>query len=333
MLDERKTIFSGMQPSGFVTLGNYLGALKNWTNLQNDYNCLFCIVDMHAITVRQNPAQLRKSSRDVLIQYIASGLNPEENIIYYQSHVSAHAELSWILNCYTYMGELSRMTQFKEKSGRHEDNINAGLFTYPVLMASDILLYQTDLVPVGEDQRQHLEISRNIAERFNGVYGDVFKIPEAYIGKVGARIMALQQPDKKMSKSDENKNNVVAIMDEPSVIMNKFKKAVTDSENEVRFSEDKPGVSNLLSIYSAATGITIVDAEKEFANVGYGNFKTAVGEAVVDCLEPLQKRVVELEKDKEYIDNIIKTNAERASYLANKTLRKVHKKIGFPSRL
>lgn len=333
MSEEKKIIYSGMQPSGYITLGNYLGALKNWTQLQDEYNCLFCIVDMHAITVRQDPAKLRKSAREVLIQYIASGLDPEKNIIYYQSHVPAHAELGWILNCYTYMGELNRMTQFKEKSQRHADNINAGLFTYPVLMASDILLYQTDLVPVGEDQRQHLEITRDIATRFNSVYGDVFKVPEAYIGKVGARIMALQQPEKKMSKSDENRNNTIALMDEPAVILNKFKKAVTDSENEVRFSEDKPGVSNLLSIYSAATGITIPNAEKEFANVGYGNFKTSVGEAVVACLEPLQKRVEDLEKNKDYIDNIIKVNGEKASYMANKTLRKVHKKVGFPSRI
>lgn len=333
MSEDKKVIFSGMQPSGLITLGNYLGALNNWTKLQDEYNCLYCIVDMHAITVRQNPAQLRKASRDVLMQYIAAGLDPEKNIIYYQSHVPAHAELSWVLNCYTYMGELSRMTQFKEKSQKHADNINSGLFTYPVLMAADILLYQTDLVPVGEDQRQHLEITRDIAMRFNGVYGDVFKVPEAYIGKVGARVMALQQPEKKMSKSDENKNNTIALMDEPSVIINKFKKAVTDSENEVRFSEDKPGVSNLLSIYSAVTGIAIPEAEKEFANVGYGNFKASVGEAVVARLEPLQKKVAELEKNKDYLDTIIKTNAEKANYLANKTLRKVHKKIGFPPRV
>ncbi|MGE4215225.1 MAG: tryptophan--tRNA ligase [Anaerotignaceae bacterium] len=333
MSEDKKIIFSGMQPSGLITLGNYLGALNNWTKLQDEYNCLYCIVDMHAITVRQNPAQLRKASRDVLMQYIAAGLDPEKNIIYYQSHVPAHAELSWVLNCYTYMGELSRMTQFKEKSQKHTDNINSGLFTYPVLMASDILLYQTDLVPVGEDQRQHLEITRDIAMRFNGIYGDVFKVPEAYIGKVGARVMALQQPERKMSKSDENKNNTIALLDEPAVIMSKFKKAVTDSDNEVRFSEDKPGVSNLLSIYSAVTGITIPEAEKEFANVGYGNFKTAVGEAVVARLEPLQKKVEDLEKNKDYLDSIIKTNGEKATHLANKTLRKVHKKIGFPPRV
>ena len=332
MSEDKKVIFSGMQPSGLITLGNYLGALNNWTKLQDEYNCLYCVVDLHAITVRQDPAKLRKASRDVLIQYIAAGIDPEKCILYYQSHVPQHAELSWILNCYTYMGELGRMTQFKEKSQKHTDNINAGLFTYPVLMASDILLYQTDLVPVGEDQRQHLEITRDIAGRFNAVYGDVFKIPEAYIGKAGARVMALQEPSKKMSKSDENKNNTIALLDEPSVIMNKFKKAVTDSENEVRFSEDKPGVSNLLSIYCAVTGKTLQQAEAEFANCGYGSFKTSVGEAVVSKLEPFQKKVAELEKNKDYIEKVVKEGSEKASYLAAKTLRKVHKKIGFIPR-
>lgn len=332
MSEDKKVIFSGMQPSGLITLGNYLGALNNWTKLQDEYNCLYCVVDLHAITVRQDPAKLRKASRDVLIQYIAAGIDPEKSILYYQSHVPQHAELSWILNCYTYMGELGRMTQFKEKSQKHTDNINAGLFTYPVLMASDILLYQTDLVPVGEDQRQHLEITRDIAGRFNAVYGDVFKIPEAYIGKAGARVMALQEPSKKMSKSDENKNNTIALLDEPSVIMNKFKKAVTDSENEVRFSEDKPGVSNLLSIYCAVTGKTLQQAEAEFANCGYGSFKRSVGEAVVSKLEPFQKKVAELEKNKDYIEKVVKEGSEKASYLAAKTLRKVHKKIGFIPR-
>ena len=333
MADDKKIIFSGMQPSGLITLGNYLGALNNWTKLQDDYNCLYCIVDMHAITVRQDPAKLRKQSRDLLIQYIACGLDPEKNIIYYQSHVPQHAELGWILNCYTYMGELNRMTQFKEKSSKHADNINAGLFTYPTLMAADILLYQTDLVPVGEDQRQHLELTRDIAGRFNTIYGGTFKIPEGYIGKVGARIMALQEPTKKMSKSDENKNNTIALMDEPAVIINKIKRAVTDSDNQVRFSEEKPGISNLLNIYCASTGYTLAEAEKEFENVGYGAFKTAVGEAVVANLEPVQAKVRELEKNKDYIDTIIKVNAEKAGRLADRTLRKVHKKIGFPARI
>lgn len=333
MADEKKTIFSGMQPSGYITLGNYLGALRNWTKLQDEFNCLYCIVDMHAITVRQDPVKLRQQARRLLMQYIAAGLDPEKNIIYYQSHVPQHAELGWILNCFTYMGELNRMTQFKEKSAKHADNINAGLFTYPVLMAADILLYQTDLVPVGEDQRQHLEITRDIAERFNGIYGDVFKIPEAYIGKVGARVMALQEPTKKMSKSDENKNNSIALLDEPSVIMNKIKKAVTDSDNEIRYSEDKPGVSNLLNIYCAVTDKTVAEAEREFAGSNYGQFKTAVGEAVVANLEPIQKKVKELEQNKDYIDGIIKTNAERAQRIASRTLTKVHRKIGFPDRI
>ncbi len=329
-MEERKRIFSGMQPSGMITLGNYLGALKNWTNLQDEYDCLYCIVDMHAITVRQDPVKLRKQCKDLLTQYLAVGIHPEKNIIYYQSHVSQHAELSWILNCYTYMGELNRMTQFKDKAAKHSDNINAGLYTYPVLMAADILLYQTDLVPVGEDQRQHLEITRDIAGRFNALYGDTFKIPEAYIGKVGARVMALQDPSKKMSKSDENQNNTIALMDDPTVIMNKVKRAVTDSENEVRYGEDKPGISNLLNIYCACTGKTIAEAEKEFSATGYGAFKTAVGEAVVAELEPVQKKIKELEQNKDYLNEVIRNGAERAGNLAAKTLTKVQKKIGFP---
>lgn len=332
-MEQKKRIFSGMQPSGVITLGNYLGALKNWTKLQDEYDCLYCIVDMHAITVRQDPVKLRKQAKDLLVQYLAVGLDPEKNIIYYQSHVPQHAELAWILNCYTYMGELNRMTQFKDKCAKHADNINAGLFTYPSLMAADILLYQTDLVPVGEDQRQHLELTRDIAQRFNGIYGDVFKVPDAYIGKVGARVMALQEPTKKMSKSDENQNNIITLMDDPKVIMNKMKRAMTDSDTEVRFAEEKPGISNLLSIYCAVTGKTIAESEKEFAGVGYGTFKTAVGEAVVAELEPVQKRVKELEANKDYLDAIIKGGAEKASRLADRTLTKVQKKIGFPPRI
>ena len=332
-MEQKKRIFSGMQPSGVITLGNYLGALKNWTKLQDEYDCLYCIVDMHAITVRQDPVKLRKQARDLLVQYLAVGLDPEKNIIYYQSHVPQNAELAWILNCYTYMGELNRMTQFKDKCAKHADNINAGLFTYPSLMAADILLYQTDLVPVGEDQRQHLELTRDIAQRFNGIYGDVFKVPDAYIGKVGARVMALQEPTKKMSKSDENQNNIITLMDDPKVIMNKMKRAMTDSDTEVRFAEEKPGISNLLSIYCAVTGKTIAESEKEFAGVGYGTFKTAVGEAVVAELEPVQKRVKELEANKDYLDAIIKGGAEKASRLADRTLTKVQKKVGFPPRI
>lgn len=333
MAEEKKRIFSGMQPSGLITLGNYLGALNNWTKLQDEYDCLYCIVDMHAITVRQDPVKLRKQAKELLLQYLAVGLDPEKNIIYYQSHVPQHAELGWILNCYTYMGELNRMTQFKDKCAKHADNINGGLYTYPVLMAADILLYQTDLVPVGEDQRQHLEITRDIAGRFNSIYGDTFKMPEVYIGKVGAKIMALQEPTKKMSKSDENKNNIITLMDDPKEIMNKVKRAVTDSDNEIRFSEDKPGVSNLLGIYCAVTGKTIPEAEREFEGAGYGAFKTAVGEAVVADLEPIQKKVKDLEANKDYLDEIIRSGAEKASRLADRTLAKVHKKIGFPPRI
>lgn len=331
MENEKKVIFSGMQPSGVITLGNYLGALKNWTNLQDEYNCLYCIVDMHAITVRQDPATLRKNARNLLMQYIAAGLDPEKNVIYYQSHVSAHAELAWILNCYTYMGELSRMTQFKEKSSKHGENINAGLFTYPALMAADILLFQTDLVPVGADQKQHLELARDIAMRFNGLYGDTFKVPEPYIGKVGARVMSLQEPTSKMSKSDEDTNASIYLMDDPDAIMRKFKRAVTDSDACVRFDQEtKPGISNLMSIYGAITGQTMEQIQSEFEGKGYGDFKMRVGEAVVEELRPLQARFKELSSDKTYIDSIIKKNAETANYLATKTLRKVQKKVGFP---
>ena len=330
MINDKKVLFSGMQATGNLTLGNYLGALKNWLTLSDEYECFYSVVDLHSITVRQNPAELRKSARNLLTLYIAAGLDPKKNCIYYQSHVSGHAELAWILNCFTYMGELNRMTQFKDKSAKHADNINAGLYTYPVLMASDILLYQTDLVPVGEDQRQHLEITRDIAGRFNGIYGETFKIPEAYIGKVGARIMSLQEPTKKMSKSDENKNNTILLMDEPAVIMNKVKRAMTDSGSEIRHGEDKPGITNLLNIYCACTGKTMEEAEREFDGAGYGAFKTAVGEAVVAELEPVQKRVKELEKNKDYLDEVIKYGAERAGKLAARTLTKVQKKVGFP---
>lgn len=331
MSDEKKIIFSGMQPSGTPSLGNYLGALKNWTKLQDEYNCLYSIVDLHSITVRQDPSLLRKRSRDLLTLFLALGLDPEKNIIYYQSHVSAHAELGWILNCFTYVGELSRMTQFKEKSQKHAENINAGLFTYPVLMAADILLYQTDLVPVGEDQRQHLEIARDIALRFNNIYGDVFKIPEGYIPKAGARIMGLQDPTKKMSKSEsDNDNNVIHILDDLNQITNKIKRSVTDSDNEVRYSPEKPGISNLLNIYCAITGKTIEQAEKDFVGKGYGDFKSAVAEVVVSELRPVQERFKELSADKSYIDDVIKNGADKANYLAQKTLRKVQKKVGFP---
>lgn len=333
MADDKKILFSGMQATGNLTLGNYLGALKNWVTLNEDYECYYCVVDEHSITVRQNPAELRQRARALLTLYIAAGLDPEKNCIYYQSHVSGHAELAWILNCYTYMGELQRMTQFKDKSAKHADNINAGLFTYPVLMAADILLFQTDVVPVGIDQMQHLELTRDIAQRFNGIYGDVFKIPEAYLGKVGAKIMSLQEPTKKMSKSDENPNASIYLSDDPDTVIRKFKRAVTDSDSEVRYAEEKPGIRNLIDIYRATTGKSVEEVEKEFAGRGYGEFKLAVGESVVDLLKPLQERVASLSKDKAYIDGIIKNNAERANYVATKTLRKVQKKVGFPERI
>lgn len=332
MINGKKVLFSGMQATGSLTLGNYLGALKNWVSLSDEYECFYSVVDMHSITVRQDPAVLRKRARALLTLYIAAGLDPEKNCIYYQSHVSGHAELSWILNCFTYMGELNRMTQFKDKSAKHADNINAGLFTYPVLMAADILLYQADVVPVGVDQMQHLEITRDIAERFNNIYGDVFTVPEAYIGKVGAKIMSLQDPSKKMSKSDENPNASIYLMDDPDTIMRKCKRAVTDSEAKIAYRDQQPGVKNLIDIYSSCTGKTPAETVKEFEGKGYGDFKAAVGESVVSVLKPLQDEVARLEKDKAYIDGIIKNNAEKANYFATKTLRKVQKKVGFPER-
>ena len=333
MIDDKKVLFSGMQATGTITLGNYLGALKNWVTLSEEYECFYSVVDLHSITVRQDPAELRKRARNLLCLYIAAGLDPKKNCIYYQSHVSGHAELAWILNCFTYMGELNRMTQFKDKSAKHADNINAGLFTYPVLMAADILLYQTDVVPVGKDQLQHLEITRDIAERFNSIYGDVFTIPEPYLGKSGAKIMSLQDPSKKMSKSDENANASVYLLDDPDTIIRKFKRAVTDSMGEIRYSEEQPGIHNLIDIYSACTGKTSQEVEKEFAGKGYGDFKLAVGETVADMLKPVQDRFYELQKDKDYIDGIIKENAEKANYYAQKTLRKVQKKVGFPEKI
>lgn len=333
MIDGNKVLFSGMQATGNLTLGNYLGALKNWLTLCDEYQCFYSVVDLHSITVRQDPSELRKRARNLLTLYIAAGLDPEKNCLYYQSHVSGHAELAWILNCFTYMGELNRMTQFKDKAAKHADNINAGLFTYPVLMAADILLYQSDVVPVGKDQLQHLEITRDIAQRFNGIYGDVFTIPEPYIGKSGAKIMSLQDPSKKMSKSDENPNASIYLMDDPDTIIRKFKRAVTDSEACVRYSENQPGIMNLIDIYCACTGKTSAETEREFEGKGYGDFKMAVGEAVVDVLKPLQERYKDLTQNKDYIDKIIKENGEKANYYALKTLRKVQKKVGFPERI
>lgn len=333
MADEKKVLYSAMQATGVLHIGNYYGALKNWVNLCDEYDCFYAVADLHALTVRQDPAQLRKSARNVLMMFIAAGLDPEKNCIYYQSHVPAHAELTWLLNCFTYMGELSRMTQFKDKSSKHADNINSGLFTYPVLMASDILLYQTSVVPVGEDQKQHLELTRDIAERFNSIYGDVFTIPEAYFGKAGARVMSLADPTRKMSKSDENVNGCVYVLDDKDTIVRKFKRAVTDSDTRIIHSEDKPGIRNLIDIYCAATGKAIPDVEREFEGKGYGEFKLAVGETVADAMKPIRDRFDELSRDKAYVDGIIKNNAERASYYAEKTLRKVKKKIGLPERV
>ena len=333
MINDKKVLFSGMQATGNLTLGNYLGALKNWVTLNDEYECFYSVVDMHSITVRQDPATLRKRARALLTLYIAAGLDPKKNCIYYQSHVSGHAELAWILNCFTYMGELNRMTQFKDKSAKHADNINAGLFTYPVLMAADILLYQADVVPVGIDQMQHLELTRDIAIRFNNIYGDVFTIPEAYIGKVGAKIMSLQEPSKKMSKSDENQNGSIYLMDDPDTIMRKCKRAVTDSEACIAYCDEQPGIKNLIDIYCACMNKTSEEAVKEFDGKGYGELKMAVGEAVVSVLKPLQDEVARLEKEKAYIDSIIKENGEKAQYFANKTLRKVQRKVGFPDRV
>lgn len=331
--EQKKRIFSGVQPSGNLTIGNYLGAIKNWIPLQDEFECLYCIVDLHTLTVRQKPADLRQRSINLLALYMACGLDPQKSILFMQSHVSAHAELAWILNCYTYMGELNRMTQFKDKSLKHGDNINAGLFTYPVLMAADILLYQADLVPIGQDQKQHLEITRDIAERFNNIYGDTFIIPEAYIPKIGAKIMSLQEPEKKMSKSDENENAYVFILDNEDTVMRKFKRAVTDSEREIRYDEvNKPGVSNLISIYSSVTGKTFGDIEKEFDGKSYGDLKETVGQSVVEVLKPIQQKYNEYSSNKDFLSSILKENSDKAAYMARKTLSKVYRKVGLVPR-
>lgn len=326
-------IFSGMQATGVPSIGNYIGAIKNWVSLQKDYRCLFCVVDLHSITVRQDPLILREKSRDLLTLYIALGLDPNEHILYYQSHVPAHAELAWILNCFTYMGELSRMTQFKDKSQKNEDNINAGLFTYPVLQAADILLFQTNMVPVGGDQKQHLELCRDIAIRFNNRYGNIFTVPEPYIAPLGSRIMSLQEPEKKMSKSEsDNENNVIFLLDEPNVILKRFKRAMTDSLNRICYNpEEQPGVSNLLAIYACATDRSIDECVTELADApGYGTLKTRVGEAVAAMLEPVRQRYKELKADTAYIDKIIQNNAERANAMAQETLLAVKEAVGFP---
>lgn len=331
MEEQKKIIFSGIQPTNTPHLGNYLGAMANWVRLQEDYDCTYSIVDLHSITVRQDPQKLRKQTMESFALLLAAGLSPEKSTLFVQGHNSRHAELSWILSCYTQFGELSRMTQFKDKSAKYSENINAGLFTYPVLMAADILLYGTHLVPVGIDQKQHLELARNVAQRFNGIYGDVFVVPEPYISKSTEKIMSLQSPDKKMSKSDDNPNASVFILDDKDTIIRKFKRAVTDSDAEITFKEGKDGINNLLSIYSSVTGKTIEEAEKEFAGKGYGDFKLAVGEAVADMLSPLQKRFAEISGDKQFLLDTMKLGAEKAYRTSGKILRKVQKKVGFIS--
>ena len=325
----KKVILSGIQSTGKLTLGNYLGAIDNWVHMQEEYDCYYMIANLHTLTVRNDPEELRNNTLKILATYIAAGLDPEKNTLFIQSQVKEHAELGWILDCYTYMGELSRMTQFKDKSAKHADNINAGLFTYPALMAADILLYQADLVPVGADQRQHLEITRDLAERFNKIYGKTFVVPEAYVRKESARIMGLQDPTSKMSKSASNPNDVIFIEDEPEVIIKKFKKAVTDSENKVKFDpENKPGVSNLMQIYASITGKTMEEIEKEFDNRGYGDFKMAVANTVAQKLKPVQEKYKQILEDKEYLEKIYTKGAENARKIAAKTLEDVKNKIG-----
>ena len=329
MLDNRKVVFSGVQPSGNLTIGNYLGAIKNFSTFAEDTLRLFCVVDLHAITVRQVPQELRRRTYETLALYIAAGLDPQKCVLFVQSQVPAHAELGWILDCYTMFGELSRMTQFKDKSAKHADNINAGLFTYPSLMAADILLYQTDIVPVGADQKQHLELARDVAARFNAVHGETFVIPEPYMAKTGTKIMSLQDPTSKMSKSDPNENAVVRILDDPDTILRKFKRAVTDSDTCVRYAEGKDGINNLMTIYATFTGKTMEEIEREFDGRGYGEFKLAVGEACADALRPVQAEFARLMQDKAYLEEVMKSGADAARYYARKTMSRVRRKLGF----
>lgn len=332
-MEDKKVIFSGMQPSGSLTLGNYLGALKNWVNLQNEYDCYYCVVNMHAITVPKQPKDLRKNTLEVLANYIAAGLDPELVTLFIQSHVSAHAELSWILNCFTYYGELGRMTQFKDKSKKIDNNaITAGLFTYPTLMVADILLYQADLVPVGEDQRQHLELTRDVAQRFNNRFSETFKVPEPFISKEGAKIMSLQEPGSKMSKSDTNDNSYILLMDEPDVIRRKLKRAVTDSIGIVGYNDEQPGVKNLINIYSKISNKTTEEIVSNYEGKGYAQFKDDVAETIIGELKPIQDKIDYLLKNKDYLEKIYIMGAEKAEEKARKTLRKVQKKVGFIPR-
>ena len=330
--ERKKVILSGIQPTGVFTLGNYLGAIKNWVVLQEEYDCAYMIADLHSITVRQEPAKLRQQILSAFATLLACGIDPQKSLTFIQSHVHQHAELSWVLSCYTQFGELSRMTQFKDKSAKHADNVNAGLFTYPSLMAADILLYQADLVPVGVDQKQHLEITRDIATRFNGIYGNTFTLPEPYIPKMGAKIMSLADPTKKMSKSDENPNGFITILDEPDAIIRKFKRAVTDSDACVRYADGKDGINNLMTIYSIITGKTLEEIEREFDGKGYGDFKLAVGEVVSDHLKPVREEHKRLMADKAYLQQIYTEGAEKAGRIANRTLSKVYRKVGFVAK-
>lgn len=329
MEERKKRVFSGIQPTGTFTLGNYVGAVRNWPKLQDEYACIYSVVDEHAITVRQVPADLRRQTRETAALLLACGIDPQKSILFVQSHVPAHAQLSWVLSCFCPFGDLTRMHQFKEKSQKHPEDINGGLLTYPILMAADILLYQTDLVPIGIDQKQHLELARNIAQRFNGVYSPTFTMPDGYIPQVGAKVMSLQEPEKKMSKSDTNENAVVRMLDAPDAILRKFKRAVTDSEGTVRAGEDKPGVTNLMSIYSAMTGRPFDDIEREFAGKGYGVFKEAVAQSVIDTFRPIQQEYRRILDDKAYLDGILADGAARAQHLAGRMLSKVYKKVGF----
>lgn len=327
--EKRKRSLSLIQPTSVPTLGNYLGAMRGWADFQREFDTIYGVADLHSITVRQDPQKLRKQTNELFAMLLALGLDPDNGIVFIQSQVPTHAQLGWILNCYTQFGELSRMTQFKDKASQHKDNVNAGLFTYPCLMAADILLYQADIVPVGADQKQHLEITRDIAERFNGIYGNVFTVPDAYIPKNGARVMSLQDPSRKMSKSDPNQKGTVYLTDAPEVIMKKFKSAITDSEMSVRFAEGKDGINNLMTIYSAVTGDSYEKIEADFAGKGYGDFKKAVGEAVVAELEPFQKKFSEIIADKQYLKECQQKGAEKAMRVSSRTLGKVMKKVGF----
>lgn len=333
MENNKKVIFSGIQPSGNLTIGNYFGAIKNWVKLQDEYDCYYCVVDLHAITVRQDPKELRQRTLEVLALYIGAGVDPDKNTLFIQSHVSAHSEAAWLFNCYTYMGELSRMTQFKDKSARYgETSVSAGLFTYPALMVADILLYNTDLVPVGIDQSQHVELTRDLAERFNNIYSYTLKVPELYLGEAGAKIMDLQEPTKKMSKSSDNPNSFILMMDPPEVIRRKISRSVTDSLGVVKYTDEQPGIKNLMTILNCTTGMSFEDIEKKYEGQGYAQFKIDVAEALVAEMEPVQKKVKELLDDKSKLEEIYKKGAEKASYVANKTLRKMQKKIGFIPR-